>query len=59
MDLGERSEYALFVGTAEWTRDPEAEEDRNDMFVEVKVDGASEAVRTMFAKTARWDDNLK
>ncbi|KZP25988.1 hypothetical protein FIBSPDRAFT_949782 [Athelia psychrophila] len=42
MDLDEHSEYTLFVGAAEWNCDPG--EDNRDLFVEVKVDGASEVV---------------
>ncbi|KZP34369.1 hypothetical protein FIBSPDRAFT_846478 [Athelia psychrophila] len=58
MDLGERSEYALFVGAAEWTRDSGAQEDDDDMFVEVMVDGASSG-QTMDTRTAHWDEYIK
>ncbi|KZP03752.1 hypothetical protein FIBSPDRAFT_454910 [Athelia psychrophila] len=62
VDLGEYAEYVLFavqVGAAEWTRDPEAREDNYDLFVEVKVDGASKALRTMYTKTSHWDEDFK
>lgn len=49
----------LEVGAAEWTRDPGAQEDNYDLFVEVKVDGGREVLRTMYTKTAQWNEYLK
>ncbi|KZP07427.1 hypothetical protein FIBSPDRAFT_902065 [Athelia psychrophila] len=59
IDPNERSHFLLFVGAAEWTRDPGAHEDNYDLFVEVKVVGSREVHRTMYTKTATWNENLK
>ncbi|KZP05590.1 hypothetical protein FIBSPDRAFT_1004571, partial [Athelia psychrophila] len=59
IDPNERSNFLLFVGAAEWTRDPGAQEDNYDLFVEVKVVGSREVHRTMYTRTARWDEDLK
>ncbi|KZP16188.1 hypothetical protein FIBSPDRAFT_895234 [Athelia psychrophila] len=59
VDSNTRSNFLLFVGAAEWTRDPGAREDSYDLFVEVKVDGTSKVYRTMHTKTANWDEYLK
>ncbi|KZP29196.1 hypothetical protein FIBSPDRAFT_927010, partial [Athelia psychrophila] len=60
MDLDEHLEYALFVGAAEWTRDPKDQKADEDLYVEVNVDGASQVHRTLSAKTAQcWDQDLR
>ncbi|KZP08061.1 hypothetical protein FIBSPDRAFT_939187 [Athelia psychrophila] len=59
IDPNEHSHFLLFVGAAEWTRDPGAEEDNYDLFVEVKVVGSREVHRTMYTKTATWNENIK
>ncbi|KZP26521.1 hypothetical protein FIBSPDRAFT_1004447 [Athelia psychrophila] len=59
VDSDEYSNFLLFVGTAEWTRDAGAREDNEDLFVEVKVDGAREVLRTMHRKTAHWNEDVK
>ncbi|KZP16226.1 hypothetical protein FIBSPDRAFT_934786, partial [Athelia psychrophila] len=58
IDPNERSHFLLFVGAAEWTRDPGAREDNYDLFVEVKVVGSREVLRTTYTKTPHWDENL-
>ncbi|KZP07418.1 hypothetical protein FIBSPDRAFT_998205 [Athelia psychrophila] len=59
IDPNELSNFLLFVGAAEWTRDPGAQEDNYDLFVEAKVVGSREVHRTMYTKTATWNENLK
>ncbi|KZP10594.1 hypothetical protein FIBSPDRAFT_1051243, partial [Athelia psychrophila] len=59
IDPDELSNFLLFVGTAEWTRDQGAREDNYDLFVEVKVVGSREAHRTMSKETPCWNENIK
>ncbi|KZP22193.1 hypothetical protein FIBSPDRAFT_890543 [Athelia psychrophila] len=59
IDPNELSNFLLFVGAAEWTRDPGAREDNYDVFVEVKVVGSREVHRTMSKETPYWDENIK
>ncbi|KZP27707.1 hypothetical protein FIBSPDRAFT_948294, partial [Athelia psychrophila] len=64
MDSDEHSEYALFVGAAEWTRDPkdqydDDDDDDDDVYAEVSVDGARQVLRTMYTKTSHWNEDLK
>ncbi|KZP22174.1 hypothetical protein FIBSPDRAFT_890534 [Athelia psychrophila] len=59
MNSDEHSEYALFVGAAEWTRNPKGQEEDDDLYVEVSVDCASQVLRTMYTKVAHWDECLK
>ncbi|KZP16196.1 hypothetical protein FIBSPDRAFT_895239 [Athelia psychrophila] len=59
IDPNERSHFLLFVGAAEWDRDPEAQEDNYDLFVEVKVVGSREVHRTMYTKTATWNETFQ
>ncbi|KZP10598.1 hypothetical protein FIBSPDRAFT_937962, partial [Athelia psychrophila] len=58
MDSDEHSEYTLRVGAAEWTRDPKDQEDDDDLYVEVSVDGTRQVLRTMYTKTSHWDEDL-
>ncbi|KZP22182.1 hypothetical protein FIBSPDRAFT_1043671 [Athelia psychrophila] len=58
MDSDEHTEYTLRVGAAEWTRDPKDQDDDDDMYVEVTVDGTRQVLRTMYTKTSHWDEDL-
>ncbi|KZP16216.1 hypothetical protein FIBSPDRAFT_934782 [Athelia psychrophila] len=58
MNSDEHSEYTLRVGAAEWTRDPKDQEDDDDLYVEVSVDGTRQVLRTMYTKTSHWDEDL-
>ncbi|KZP34246.1 hypothetical protein FIBSPDRAFT_923792, partial [Athelia psychrophila] len=55
----EPSDFLLFIGAAEWTQEPGTREHNCDLFVEIKVDGASSVLRTPYKKTANWDEYLK
>ncbi|KZP32702.1 hypothetical protein FIBSPDRAFT_882516 [Athelia psychrophila] len=60
IDSNERSNFLLFVGAAEWTRDPGAQEDNYDLFaVEVKVVGSREVHHTMSKETPHWDEDIR
>ncbi|KZP16165.1 hypothetical protein FIBSPDRAFT_895211 [Athelia psychrophila] len=59
MDSDEHSEYTLRVIAAEWTRDTKGQEEDDDLYVEVSVDGARQVLRTMYTKTSHWDEDLK
>ncbi|KZP16212.1 hypothetical protein FIBSPDRAFT_934780, partial [Athelia psychrophila] len=59
MDPDEHSEYTLRVIAAEWTRDTKGQEEDDDLYVEVSVDGARQVLPTMYTKTSHWDQDLK
>ncbi|KZP17387.1 hypothetical protein FIBSPDRAFT_894311 [Athelia psychrophila] len=59
MEVGEHSEYVLFVGSTEWTREPMEQEDDYEFYVDVKVDDSREVHHTMSTDTTHWDQYFR